>query len=466
MDRWNVGILVFDGVEVLDFAGPFEVFSRVRLTPGIESGRSDDSAPFHVFTVARSELRRRPCRDARSVTASSAGAARSVARAGSRASTRATSCSMRTEKTGRFQRLMLAIGEAAFEAGFLAILALLWAGLKWILRRVPGVDSELASTIAGAAAAMLGFVGMVRLLRRRANERHAHSYPFPDRQPKPPDAPLAVAPAQDAARSVRSVALFSGAVLLCFGPLGAVAASWASPLAGLAVAGCVLAGATGLYRVVRSPVPEIRLTADRLLVGERSISLLQGFSCSFPDRTALTSVWAELTGAPAVVIRSATGTLRFQPGRYDPALMARLVEYVACRATGGDAREWLLARWSGVRAAEGISSPGPWIHPVVGIGIGIHLHDRRHHGGHGSGTAGPKALIALREDRQLGERRAAWRARLVTSRGPLCAASPCSLPSRSPSRLPPARSIGPFRVAGRCRPISTRTAVTNAPSWR
>jgi hypothetical protein len=27
----NVGIFVFDDVEVLDFAGPFEVFSRVRL---------------------------------------------------------------------------------------------------------------------------------------------------------------------------------------------------------------------------------------------------------------------------------------------------------------------------------------------------------------------------------------------------------------------------------------------------
>ena len=54
MDRWKVGILVFDGVEVLDFAGPFEVFSRVRLTPGVESRRSDESAPFHVFTVARS----------------------------------------------------------------------------------------------------------------------------------------------------------------------------------------------------------------------------------------------------------------------------------------------------------------------------------------------------------------------------------------------------------------------------
>jgi putative intracellular protease/amidase len=54
-DRWNVGILIFDGVEVLDFAGPFEVFSRTRLTPGVESRRSQDGAPFQVFTVAKSE---------------------------------------------------------------------------------------------------------------------------------------------------------------------------------------------------------------------------------------------------------------------------------------------------------------------------------------------------------------------------------------------------------------------------
>jgi len=54
MDRWNAGIMIFDGVEVLDFAGPFEVFSRTRLAPGPESRRSEDSAPFNVFTVARS----------------------------------------------------------------------------------------------------------------------------------------------------------------------------------------------------------------------------------------------------------------------------------------------------------------------------------------------------------------------------------------------------------------------------
>lgn len=52
MERLNVGILVFDDVEVLDFAGPFEVFSRTRLEPGVDSRRSDASAPFTVFTVA------------------------------------------------------------------------------------------------------------------------------------------------------------------------------------------------------------------------------------------------------------------------------------------------------------------------------------------------------------------------------------------------------------------------------
>lgn len=51
-EKLQVGILVFDDIEVLDFAGPFEVFSRTRTTPGVESRRSEDSAPFNVFTVA------------------------------------------------------------------------------------------------------------------------------------------------------------------------------------------------------------------------------------------------------------------------------------------------------------------------------------------------------------------------------------------------------------------------------
>src|SRR3954468_19292312 len=53
MTKQSVGIFLFDDVEVLDFAGPFEVFSRTRLVPGTESRRSEDSAPFQVFTVAR-----------------------------------------------------------------------------------------------------------------------------------------------------------------------------------------------------------------------------------------------------------------------------------------------------------------------------------------------------------------------------------------------------------------------------
>ena len=53
MDKWNVGILIFDDVEVLDFAGPYEVCSRTRLEPGAAARRSEETAPFRVFTVAR-----------------------------------------------------------------------------------------------------------------------------------------------------------------------------------------------------------------------------------------------------------------------------------------------------------------------------------------------------------------------------------------------------------------------------
>jgi transcriptional regulator GlxA family with amidase domain len=52
-ERWSVGMLVFDGVAALDVAGPFEVLTRARLEPGVESRRSDEQALFDVFTVAR-----------------------------------------------------------------------------------------------------------------------------------------------------------------------------------------------------------------------------------------------------------------------------------------------------------------------------------------------------------------------------------------------------------------------------
>jgi transcriptional regulator GlxA family with amidase domain len=42
----NVAILIFDDVEVLDFAGPFEVFAKADELRGHE--------PFHTFTVAES----------------------------------------------------------------------------------------------------------------------------------------------------------------------------------------------------------------------------------------------------------------------------------------------------------------------------------------------------------------------------------------------------------------------------
>ena len=48
-----MGVLLFDEVEVLDFAGPFEIFSRTRLLPGVDARRSSESAPFRVVTIAR-----------------------------------------------------------------------------------------------------------------------------------------------------------------------------------------------------------------------------------------------------------------------------------------------------------------------------------------------------------------------------------------------------------------------------
>ncbi len=55
VDRWRVGILVFDGVAALDVVGPLEVLSRARLEPGVESRRREDEALFDVFTVAKTK---------------------------------------------------------------------------------------------------------------------------------------------------------------------------------------------------------------------------------------------------------------------------------------------------------------------------------------------------------------------------------------------------------------------------
>ncbi|MDS9996034.1 DJ-1/PfpI family protein [Bacillus atrophaeus] len=45
---WSVGILLFDDVEVLDFAGPFEVFSVTAVT----DQKGDECKPFSVKTIS------------------------------------------------------------------------------------------------------------------------------------------------------------------------------------------------------------------------------------------------------------------------------------------------------------------------------------------------------------------------------------------------------------------------------
>lgn len=49
MERKRIGIIIFDEVEVLDFCGPFEVFSVTRLD---EARRRDEPSPFDVLLVA------------------------------------------------------------------------------------------------------------------------------------------------------------------------------------------------------------------------------------------------------------------------------------------------------------------------------------------------------------------------------------------------------------------------------
>jgi transcriptional regulator GlxA family with amidase domain len=54
MERKQTGIVVFEDVEVLDFCGPFEVFSVTRLN---EQRRREEPSPFNVFLVAETKSR-------------------------------------------------------------------------------------------------------------------------------------------------------------------------------------------------------------------------------------------------------------------------------------------------------------------------------------------------------------------------------------------------------------------------
>ena len=51
MDRKRVGIVIFDEIEVLDFCGPFEVFSVTRLD---EERRREEASPFEVLLISGS----------------------------------------------------------------------------------------------------------------------------------------------------------------------------------------------------------------------------------------------------------------------------------------------------------------------------------------------------------------------------------------------------------------------------
>ncbi len=51
MPNNRVGIVIFPAVEVLDFCGPYEVFSVTRLN---EERRRDETSPFEVLLVAQS----------------------------------------------------------------------------------------------------------------------------------------------------------------------------------------------------------------------------------------------------------------------------------------------------------------------------------------------------------------------------------------------------------------------------
>ena len=50
MNRKRLGIVIFDEIEVLDFCGPFEVFSVTRLN---EERRREDPSPFEVLLVSQ-----------------------------------------------------------------------------------------------------------------------------------------------------------------------------------------------------------------------------------------------------------------------------------------------------------------------------------------------------------------------------------------------------------------------------
>jgi putative intracellular protease/amidase len=57
-NQWNVGIFLFDNVDVLDYSGPFEVFSLTtnsanEVTELLTKGVPVERKPFKVWTISK-----------------------------------------------------------------------------------------------------------------------------------------------------------------------------------------------------------------------------------------------------------------------------------------------------------------------------------------------------------------------------------------------------------------------------
>ena len=53
MKKRDIGIFVFDEVEILDFAGPFEVFASTEIVGAEQINEPSTSfSPFNVFTIS------------------------------------------------------------------------------------------------------------------------------------------------------------------------------------------------------------------------------------------------------------------------------------------------------------------------------------------------------------------------------------------------------------------------------
>lgn len=271
------------------------------------------------------------------------------------------------------ERLLLSVLDIALELLFALAVGGAGALVLALLEKL-GVTSGGEFYIEALVLAA-GVVVVVASLFKRARDRHrtatgleqAHGDPA-----LPIGLPLQPKPAGDAARSIRSAALFTLALVFCFAPAGSVVAfKLVSPLLGIAVFAASAGVSTYLLWRAREPVPLLRFTGDRLRVGARELRLDVDYACSFSDRGRIGALLAEASGAPPVVVSTTEGEVRFRPGRYEPVELARLVQALVRRAADGDARRWLLETWP-LPAPETVpEGQGPWISPVVGAGIAI-----------------------------------------------------------------------------------------------